>query len=382
MFEHHPSVGQKEKKVEYLELVYDLIFVYIIGRNNSLLHHFENGFMSPNTFLKYAVCTLAIIQIWTFSTYYINLYGRNGTRDHVFLFVNMFFLYHMSDGIGAESETSFYRFNVAWACILVNLGVQHLIERRHHLAQPSESKRFTYKAIIFFLEAALVIGNTFVYDFRGFTATYVPIIFGAVFFGISNRKNEAVNVDFDHLSERIMLYVVFTFGEMIISLATYFSGEVTRNSIYFSTMAFMIVVGLLLSYGTFYNKILDTDKLMSGTLYMFIHILLVFALNNIAVSLEFMREESVSLMPKMLFLTVSFLICYACLFSLGRYSKSCCRPGKSFYASIAAMAAAFVLLMIVLRENMYLNIALTVVFSFAVFAMLYFKSRKNDELNE
>ena len=27
---------KKEKKVEYLELIYDLIFVFIIGRNNSL----------------------------------------------------------------------------------------------------------------------------------------------------------------------------------------------------------------------------------------------------------------------------------------------------------------------------------------------------------
>ena len=27
----------KEKKVEYIELIYDLIFVYIIGRNNALL---------------------------------------------------------------------------------------------------------------------------------------------------------------------------------------------------------------------------------------------------------------------------------------------------------------------------------------------------------
>ena len=41
---------KEEKKVEYLELIYDLIFVYIIGRNNSLLHHVENGFVSGTTF--------------------------------------------------------------------------------------------------------------------------------------------------------------------------------------------------------------------------------------------------------------------------------------------------------------------------------------------
>ena len=36
----------EEKKVEYLELIYDLIFVYIIGRNNSLLLHLEDGFVA------------------------------------------------------------------------------------------------------------------------------------------------------------------------------------------------------------------------------------------------------------------------------------------------------------------------------------------------
>ena len=88
-----------EKKVEYLELIYDLIFVYLIGRNNSMLHSIENGFVSFAVFMTYVLCTLAIIQIWNFSTFYINLYGRNGVRDHVFLFVNMYLLYHMADGI-------------------------------------------------------------------------------------------------------------------------------------------------------------------------------------------------------------------------------------------------------------------------------------------
>ena len=65
---------KEEKKVEYLELIYDLIFVYIIGRNNSLLHHLEGGFVAGSTFLVYIFCTLAIIQIWNFSTFYIKIY--------------------------------------------------------------------------------------------------------------------------------------------------------------------------------------------------------------------------------------------------------------------------------------------------------------------
>ena len=106
-------VEKKEKKVEYIELIYDLIFVYIIGRNNSLLHHVENGFVTAGVFLAYVLCTLAVIQIWNFTTFYINLYGRNGVRDHVFLFLNMYLLYHLADGIHIGWQSTFYRFNAA-----------------------------------------------------------------------------------------------------------------------------------------------------------------------------------------------------------------------------------------------------------------------------
>ena len=60
---------KKEKKVEYIELIYDLIFVYIIGRNNTLLHNTQNGFVAAGMFIAYVMCTLAVIQIWTFTTY-------------------------------------------------------------------------------------------------------------------------------------------------------------------------------------------------------------------------------------------------------------------------------------------------------------------------
>ena len=39
-------LAKEEKKVEYLELIYDLIFVYVIGRNNQVLHYIENGFVT------------------------------------------------------------------------------------------------------------------------------------------------------------------------------------------------------------------------------------------------------------------------------------------------------------------------------------------------
>ena len=123
---------QKEKKVEYVELIYDLIFVYIIGRNNQLLHTFEDGFVSGQAFFSYAIMTLAVIQIWSFTTYYINIYGRHSIREHVFLFVNMFLLYFVGEGTRVDWQDYYTQYHAAWALILVNIGVQYLIELRNH----------------------------------------------------------------------------------------------------------------------------------------------------------------------------------------------------------------------------------------------------------
>ena len=369
------TLEREEKKVEYLELIYDLIFVYLIGRNNALLQHVEGGFLTWETFLAYVLCTLAVIQIWNFSTFYVNLYGRNGVRDHVFLFINMYLLYHMADGIRAGWEGSLYRFCAAWALILLNIAVQHLIEVRNHAAAPWEQWQLRWKAGIILIESALVGVHVFVYYRTGVSIAYVPVLFGIAAMLLSGRLNALMPVDFGHLTERAMLYVVFTFGEMIIAIAGYFSGGVSLNGIYFSLMAFGIVAGLFLSYEVLYNRIIDREKLTNGTGYMLLHVFLIFALNNLSVSLEFMREETVALLPKTLFLTGSFLLYFLFLFLLGRYARRRCCFHRRFVLRLGALGAAFLALMLLLRGQMMANIAVSAVFVYVVFWMLYRRGR-------
>lgn len=364
-----------EKKVEYLELIYDLIFVYLIGRNNALLHPVENGFVSGDAFLAYVLCTLAVIQIWNFSTFYINLYGRNGVRDHVFLFINMYLLYHMADGISTGWQSSFYRFCLAWALILVNLGVQYLLELRHHALAPWETKQIRRKAAILLAEALLVGVHMLVYRLTGVSIAYVPILFGIAATALSGRTNDLVPVDFGHLSERAMLYVVFTFGEMIIAISDYFAGEVTPSGLYFSLMAFLIVAGLFLSYEVLYNRIIDREMTTNGTGYMIIHVFLIFALNNISVSLEFMHRETVALLPKTLFLGGSFVLYFVFLFLTALYAKRSCAFRCRFVYLLAGLCVGFFALMLLLREEMVLNIAVSAVFVYCVFLLLYRRGR-------
>jgi len=58
---------------------------------------------------------------------------------------------------------------------------------------------------------------------------------------------------------------------------------------------------------------------------MLIHIILIFAMNNITTALEFMADEEIRLLPKLLFLMGSLLLFFAFLFAACRYARTCCR---------------------------------------------------------
>lgn len=367
---------KKEKKVEYIELIYDLIFVYIIGRNNLLLHNIKDGFVEGGFFLSYIFCTLAVIQIWTFTTYYINVYGKKSVREHIFLFINMFLLYFLAQGIGSDWQVRHTQFHVAWALILVNIGVQYLLELRTH-KENYHRRRIIRMAIVLFAEAVIVL--LCLLEYNRFGSTYVSfaaVIFGILSVLISSRNSCNALVDFNHLSERVMLYVVFTFGEMIIAIAAYFEGGFSLNTLYFSLMGFLIVVGLFLSYGVFYDSILDHEKQTNGIGYILIHIFIIFALNNITVSLEFMRNDEVNLLAKMILIILSFLLYFSFLLTAGIYAKKRAKPTVKVMLTLAAIFLIFAVLMLVFRENMYINIAVSVLFVWAMFGAIYrFKAK-------
>ena len=365
-----------EKKVEYLELIYDLIFVYIIGRNSSLLHNVVDGFVPGPTFLAYVLSSLATIQIWNFSTFYINMYGRNKLRDHVSLFLNMYLLYYIGEGTHLQWENYQNQYSLAWALILVNIGVQYLIERRNHPNDPAARRTIDRMMLVLFGEAAIILVGIPLYNRTGAAISGLAILFGIVMTSILAVRSKSGRVDFAHLSERAMLYVVFTFGEMIIVLASYFEGDFTANNVYFSAMSFLIVVGLFLCYEVLYDRIIDRERSeTTGMLYMILHIFLIFGMNILTMSLEFMQDPEIALLPKTVFLISSFLLYFVCLFALQHYAKPELRLCTRFTLPIGVITVAFIVLMFLLREQMYLNILVSVLYVFAVFLELWFFSK-------
>lgn len=366
---------KEERKVEYVELIYDLIFVYLVSRNGALLHTVEDGFLTWGTYMTYLASSLAILQIWYLSTLYINHYGDGSLREHLMLFFNMYLLYHMADGIRVDWGPVYFRYNGAWALILLNMAA-NFFRAGHADCSEAVCRRHRRRyALTLAAEAVIILLSMPVYALTGVALAPFALVFGVVSLLLTQDVENAMPVDFPHLAERVMLYVVFTFGEMILGITGYFDNGFSLRAVYFSLMAFAIVVGLFSGYGHYYNHLMDPEAQTTGSGYMLLHIVMVLALNNITAALEFMQEPEIRLVPKTVFLSASLLVYYLCLLATQRYARFQVEGKGRFYAQFAAGFAVYCAATALCWRWPMASIALTVAFIYAQLYTLHYGSK-------
>jgi low temperature requirement protein LtrA len=277
----------------------------------------------------------------------------------------------MADATSLNWGATFYRYNIAWVLILLNILIQYYLKYRESTAAaPWEKVNLQFFMLMLSAMIAVILVCMVVYKFTGLAITWLAMFTGILATVLGRKKLDLIAVDFPHLSERVMLYVVFTFGEMIIAISGYFKGEFNLNSFYYSFCAFLIVVGLFMSYGFFYDKLLDRDMSVNGNAYMLIHIFIIFALSSLTMSLEFMREPEIALIPKTIYLISSFVIYYIFLFMLAPFIQFSSGSVKDFKAFIILLIV-FVVLMALTYNKPGISIAISVIMTFAVWYLEY-----------
>lgn len=378
-----------EKKVEYIELIYDLIFVYIIGRNNSLIEHVSpGGFVEIETYIGYLMATLVVLTVWYHSTLLINRYGKNDAGQHVCLFVNMYLLYFMADSTSVHWQHFYVRYNLAWTLILLNLSFHyflclHKITREGkqdaeatQLVRTAEEEQIRHSIVSLLIQALIAAAGIPGYFLTGLPLSLLAIPAGFLMDVIGRGHSSRVPVDFMHLTERVMLYIVFTFGEMVIAISGYFVGDFNFSTFWYSLCAFLIVAGLFVSYGFVYNRILDRETRAHETGYLILHIFMIIALNNLSTALQFMREASVADIPKNVFLTVSFLMYYLALFLMWIYARNRQKADVIFLVRLCIGSTVFAVLMAHFYRNGMISIGVSVLYIYAMFALIHLFWRK------
>lgn len=366
--------GKGEKKVEYIELFFDLIFVFTLRTINALFHDFETEFPPLPTLFSFFFLMLVALQVWYFATMYFNRYGRKSLRDYLMILASMFFLYYMSFGANLDWQKHYLPYCIAWALILLNLAYRNW-DKRKRGPQLDELDRKILGNNVFIesAEAGIILLSIPVQAFFGPVLAPAALLFGYTARAFEYRYYKKRTVDFPHLSERVLLLVILTFGEMIIGISEFFHGG---SNILLNLFAFLTVVGMFLQYGFYFDNILEHHKRTSGLGFLSLHVVLICSINSVTIALEFFSREGMAQFPRLLFLLLSMISYYILLVGVDRYAKDCFRSMGRLFFCTGALILLYVPAVLFLGRSPFSAITITMLYVFANFTGILILYRK------
>ena len=270
------------KKATYIELFFDLVFIYCMRSILPVLTGIEGTVVDWYTYYTFTFTFVLMLQIWFSTTIFMNRFGSGGPSDTVYLVTMMYLLFVMTRGI-STAWTHYVLYNVCWILTIVNTMV-HWYIRFRLIAKPSAAMVKDTKMVLgsLAIQALLVAASHLFPHNPAQVVCLIALLFGFAFWfaGTKERLNHANR---EHLSERCALLMVLTFGETLIG----YSHVVTTDLKFFAPiMYFLLIVGMFLVYINAVTNLVDLHSFRSGRSFMAISAWLTFCVANVTAGFE------------------------------------------------------------------------------------------------
>lgn len=353
----------QHKRVEYTELFYDLVFVYAISKATALIHHLHHGMLSFSSLAAFLVTILILVNTWMIQMVFTNRYGKNSLFNIIVSFVNMGTLLLISNMITNDWQGFFNYFCWTLGILTLTLFLQYLIE---YLRPSSSVKDKTLikgflaltglRSITSFVAALFPISIGYPILITGIVVSFLmPIFF--------HSSQKLVSINFPHLIERISLFVIITFGEMIMGIAAFFTPATLS---FRSLLIFTILALLFLYYFGEFDHAIDESMQTQGLFLIYSHYPIIIEMIMITVAFSFLTQPEANHIFFVLFLYAGLFLFQGAILANRVYNKPHVTYSKAYIGLQLLTTALACLLSIPLAEQPTLVLIITVVCLFLI----------------
>jgi low temperature requirement protein LtrA len=215
----HTAHG-RERKVTWLELFYDLIFVAaIIQLGDALSHHVTIG-----NFAAFAGHFVPLWIAWSGFTFFANRFDVDDFTHRIMVFIQMFAMGAMA--ISAPHAMEGHHTVFALCFTVAQVMVVAMYARAWYQV-PKARDYCKYWGGAFAISAGLFLISAFVPTpwTYGFWVAGILAILGAPVSKVSRTLMERYPLDMEHLSERYGLLTIIVLGESFVKVLSYLSGS-------------------------------------------------------------------------------------------------------------------------------------------------------------
>ena len=261
-----------KKEVSMSELFFDLIFVSILSQVNQATEHMTDGILSTETLIKNFMLFLIFVAIWVYRTLLVNRFFNNKWYQYAFVFIDMFLIILLSKAINSDFQSTFTPGVLITIFLFLSIATQYILN--YILNKERFDIRLVLPYILSLILASLISifslfingnSNVLVFLIAVTIASIVPLFF--------QKQAKRHPVYFNHLSERLSLFVILMFGEGLIFITSNIS-VFSLNPVYI--IMFVLLVSLFVLYTLHYKYSEKKEEKRTGFFTLYIHLFILY----------------------------------------------------------------------------------------------------------
>ncbi|MEH7116662.1 low temperature requirement protein A [Neobacillus vireti] len=353
----------EEKKVTWLELFYDLLFVAAVATTTHVLLHVEKGYIHPEYLLKFVLMFIPIWWSWTGETMFINRFGQDCMHQRIFIILQMLFVLVLTSSLSVDFDQYYLSFLIGYSGVRAITAIQYMVVQ--HLEEGDKKTAARFLGTCFGIGVLISFLSIFFDSWIRYALLYAGIIVD-VFVPIFGRKYLVkAPTNTAHLLERYALLTLILFGESVVS--TLFVLQPQKgdwNSISFSIISFILIISMWWQY--FENVERKVNKSIQGTGQSIIygHLFILMSLSMIAASIKLMFIYEIHYLFILYFVFSSVLLYFistTIVFHQYRYVQ---HRLKIYHLGLflGVLLTFFIINMIVVVSNIVIMVELTLFF--------------------
>lgn len=365
----HGTAFFAEKKVTWLELFYDLLFVAAVSKASHVLLHVEAGTIPLEYLSKFILIFIPIWWAWVGQSLFVNRFGQDIFSHRVFLILQLFFVLIMTASLSVNFDQYYMPFLIGYVGLRAMTAIQYLTVNKNEAADRKITAQ--YLGSRFWIGLIISALSLFFDSWIRYVVLYAGITVDILLPLIGRKYLVKSPINTHHLLERFSLFTLILLGESVISiLAVLQSSHWTWQSILFALLTFLLIIAMWWQYFDNVEKKVDKSIETAGQTIIYGHLFIYISLSMIAASIQllFLGQLNYTFMVCFIFGSV-LLYFFSTSLVFHKYRRLQQRLGMFHLALLLGLLGVFFAVDLLFLIPNYLIIGEMVLF-FAVYAKL------------
>ncbi|MFB5675188.1 low temperature requirement protein A [Paenibacillus terreus] len=296
-----------EKKVTWLELFYDLLFVAAVSKATHVLLHAEHGIIPMEYLFKFILIFVPIWWGWVGQTLFINRFGQDTFIQRILIILQLFFVLIMTASLSPDFDQYYIPFFIGYIGSRALTAIQYFWAHRAKAAHQQVTASYLGKHFLF---GILISTFSLFFDsWIRYAILYLGIAVDIVLPLIGRRHLVKTPINTHHLFERFALFTLILLGESVISiLAVLQFNNWEMSSVLFIVFTALLVIAMWWQYFDNIETKVSKDIQTAGQTIIYGHLFVYLSLSMIAASIQLLYLEQLDYSFMLIFVFGSVLL--------------------------------------------------------------------------